>query len=210
MINTIIYDLGGVVVYENQDLWKSIFSDLLNTANTTKIDLETLKSHLVRYKSDIQTGKMKLYDFYQKVLNSVQENNINPKELLQIHLFSYIKHSGKYDKDMLKLISHLRKKYCVICFTNTEPEIATLNKKRGLFDYFERAFISSKMGLKKPDLKSYRKVLNELRIKPQQAIFVDNDQNNVKAAKKIGVNGIVYQDINHLKREFISLGVDTY
>lgn len=210
MINTIIYDLGGVVVFETQDLWKSIFSDLLNTANTTRIDLKTLESHLERYKSDIQTGKMKLYDFYRKVLNSVQENDANPEKLLQIHLDSYTKHSGKYDRNMLELINHLREQYRVVCFTNTEPEIAKLNKKRGLFDYFEGAFTSSEMGLSKPDPKSYQKVLDELRIKPQQAIFIDNDQNNVEAAKKIGINGIVYQDINHLKRDFISLDIDTY
>lgn len=161
-----------------------------------------------KYKSDIQVGKMRLYDFYRNVLNSVQRSDIKPEELLRIHLDLFTKYSGKYDKDMLKLINLLRKKYRVVCLTNTEPEIVELSGRNGLFDYFEKAFISSEMGLKKPDIKSYEKVSDELRIEPRQAVLIDNIPNYVEAAKKIGINGILYQDIDHLKQELASLSVD--
>lgn len=205
MIDTIIFDLGGVVVFETPDLWKSIFLDISNEFN---INFETLESHIKRYKSDIQIGKIKLSDFYQEVLNSVQRNDLKLEELLQAHLKTYTKYSGKYDNEMLSLISHLRQSYHVVCFTNTEPEIAELNRRRGLFDYFEKAFISSEMGLRKPDPRSYQMVLNELLIEPQQAIFVDNDPDYVQIAKELGINGILYQGMNLLKQELVSLGVN--
>jgi HAD superfamily hydrolase (TIGR01509 family) len=207
MIGTIVFDLGGVVVFESQDLWKSVFLEL---SSKFKINLKTLESHLEKYKAGIQTGRINLYDFYTVVLGSIRRNDTKPEELLRIHLKSHSRYSAKCDRNMLELIGRLRKCYQVVCFTNTEPEVAELNRRNGLFDYFERAFISSEMGLRKPDPKSYKKVLDELYIKPQQAVFIDNDPNNVEAAKRIGINGIVYRDVSHLKRELASLGVDIY
>jgi HAD superfamily hydrolase (TIGR01509 family) len=205
MIDTIIFDLGGVVVVETPDMWKNIFRDMSNKFN---INPELLESNMERYKSDIQVGKMKLSDFYQNVLNSVNKTDVKSGELVKINLDEYIKYSGEYDKEMLRLVDRLRQSYRVVCFTNTEPEIAEFNRKRGLFDYFERAFISSEMGTRKPDLKSYQNVLSELNIRPKQEVFIDNMLSYVNAAEKAGIRGILYQNISQLKKELSSAGIN--
>jgi putative hydrolase of the HAD superfamily len=205
IINTLIFDLGGVVVFETPNLLKTIFTDM---SKETGISYETFDEGLKKYKTDVQTGKMTLLDFYKNNLSSSQKTDIKPEQLLQMHLSIYEKYSGEYDNEMLELIKKLRNNYNTVCLTNTEPEIAELNRKKGLFNYFNRSFISTEMGLRKPDTAVYEKVLDELQIEPQQAVFIDNISSYVEAAEKTGMSGIVYSGIERLKQDLKMLDVD--
>ena len=205
MISTTVFDLGGVVVPEPEGgLWERILSDL---SGRYGLDRRALEYALEERKNQVQTGKESLKDFYRSVLASLHMAAPKPENLVKFHLKAYSKYCGKYDRDVLDLIEHLKERYHVVCLTNTEPEVAEFNRKRGLFDYFERAFISSETGLAKPDPESYRMLLNELDIGPEEAVFIDDNEVYVKAAEKIGIHGIVYRDVNQLKGELNSFGV---
>ena len=103
---------------------------------------------------------------------------------------------------------YLRQHYQVVCFTNTEHEVALHNRKKGLFDHFEKAYISTELGLKKPDRESYEAVLSDLKIKPNQAVFIDNSQEYVQGAIDIGIHGVLYTGKMGILREDLSkLGI---
>src|SRR3989338_651933 len=170
MIRAIIFDIGGVLIIEPHDSWRDIFSQIGPSAG---IDTETLISGFKNSEHDIQTGKMPLLDFYAKLLRSMKIPG-DPEDLLKRHIESYNKISGKINTDLIKLIQNLRQEFKIACFTNTEAEIALLNKKRVLFDSFDRVFISTDMGLRKPDPQSYRHVIKELAIEPEEGVFIDN------------------------------------
>jgi putative hydrolase of the HAD superfamily len=52
---------------------------------------------------------------------------------------------------------------------------------------FDRVFLSYEMGLKKPDKRIYEKVVEEIGAKPEQCLFFDDLEENLNAAKEVGL-----------------------
>ena len=61
----------------------------------------------------------------------------------------------------------------------------------GLKPFFKKAFFSHKLGLAKPDKKIYEVAINEIGLKPEEMIFIDDKIDNVIAANNVGLNGIL-------------------
>jgi HAD superfamily hydrolase (TIGR01509 family) len=59
--------------------------------------------------------------------------------------------------------------------------------------------------LLKPDPRIYQLTLDELGVKPEEAVFVDDTQNNVLGAQALGIIGILYEDNHTALREIEQL-----
>jgi putative hydrolase of the HAD superfamily len=64
---------------------------------------------------------------------------------------------------------------------------------------FERVFVSSELGLIKPDPQIYLRVASELGIDPSEMVFIDNKAVNVDAARTLGVTGHVFRSSGGLR-----------
>lgn len=76
-----------------------------------------------------------------------------------------------------------------------------------IFRHFKRAFPSHLVGHRKPDPKIFWKVLREIRLRPEETLFIDDMPNFVEAARKVGMKGIRFRSNAQLKRELRRLGV---
>ncbi|EXJ67185.1 uncharacterized protein A1O5_09832 [Cladophialophora psammophila CBS 110553] len=68
-----------------------------------------------------------------------------------------------------------------------------------LFDGF---FISAQVGMCKPELGFFRHVLNKINVKPKDVVFVDDNAENILAARSLGIRCLRYKDASGL-RQFI-------
>ncbi|OAL38690.1 hypothetical protein AYO20_01896 [Fonsecaea nubica] len=66
-----------------------------------------------------------------------------------------------------------------------------------LFDGF---FISAQVGMCKPELGFFRHVLDKINMKPKDAIFVDDNAENILAARSMGIRCLRYRDAAGLRR----------
>ena len=57
--------------------------------------------------------------------------------------------------------------------------------------YFDSIVISSFLGTSKPDSKMYNTALQELNIKPEEAIFIDDSLKNCMGAMAVGINTVL-------------------
>ncbi|ADQ16096.1 HAD-superfamily hydrolase, subfamily IA, variant 3 [Leadbetterella byssophila DSM 17132] len=55
---------------------------------------------------------------------------------------------------------------------------------------FEKAFLSYEMGLWKPDYAIYHQVINEIGVKPEEILFLDDNPDNVEAANEVGIRAV--------------------
>ncbi|MEK7146744.1 MAG: HAD-IA family hydrolase [Patescibacteria group bacterium] len=62
---------------------------------------------------------------------------------------------------------------------------------------FRRIFLSCDVGLAKPDPMFLAHVFYEFRIKRQDAIFIDDKLENIKAARSLGIPSILYNSKKH-------------
>lgn len=105
------------------------------------------------------------------------------------------------------LVQRLRQKYKVAALTNMGPEMwAVWGGKWRLTQKFDYAFYSGQFKIKKPEAKLYQIVLKEMRSDPRNTVFLDDVEENVVAAKKIGIHGIVFKNAKQAEEDLKKMG----
>ena len=87
--------------------------------------------------------------------------------------------------------------------SNAGPDYGSYFRHGPLGDFFTACYVSGELALLKPHPDIYRHVLDDLRITPAEAIFVDNRELNVTGAEALGITGHVFTDAGRL-REFLA------
>jgi len=129
------------------------------------------------------------------------KKDIAPEDLLDLHLELYEKITSKPIID-LTFLNKLKDNYKIACLTNMEHEIADLNKNRNFFAVFEpHVFISSKMGLMKPNPEIFQIVLENLQSDPSETIYVDDNSDYVEVARRMGIKSILFENFEKLKND---------
>ena len=92
-----------------------------------------------------------------------------------------------------ELLGSLRKHYRLVALTNTNSIHARVwqAKYRESLGYFEKIFCSHALKTRKPEAEAYQSVLDYLKIKPEQVIFLDDSQLNVAGAARLGIKSIL-------------------
>jgi HAD superfamily hydrolase (TIGR01509 family) len=74
----------------------------------------------------------------------------------------------------------------------SHTHLVPIMKDLGIYRVFDRVFISSEIGLIKPDSRIYQFVLEQMSCLPSEAVMVDDSVRNVNAAQALGMAGVVY------------------
>lgn len=76
-----------------------------------------------------------------------------------------------------------------------------------MFDRFRDIVVSGTEKLVKPDPAIYHLALNRFGLKPDEALFVDDRQDNVDAAAAVGMHGVLFTDTATLRAELTRQGL---
>jgi putative hydrolase of the HAD superfamily len=74
-----------------------------------------------------------------------------------------------------------------------------VTKNHDFFELFYGGIVSYKEKLLKPEKEIYDKILDTYKLEPSETIFIDDTEENVTAARKHGIHGIVLKDPKDLK-----------
>lgn len=84
--------------------------------------------------------------------------------------------------------------YKVVALTNWSAETFPIALQRFEFlQWFEGILVSGEEKTRKPFPEIYQLTLNRFNIKPEQSIFIDDNIRNVEAANQLGINGIHFE-----------------
>lgn len=64
------------------------------------------------------------------------------------------------------------------------------------YETFNAMEISCDDKLRKPDKKAFELILERLKVRPEESIFVDDKQENIDAAEKLGIKTILFENNN--------------
>ncbi len=109
-----------------------------------------------------------------------------------------------YVYNIQQLIEGLKGNYTLAVLSNTNLTHAKFwNKKyQPVIEQFEFVFLSHEMGMIKPNLDIYEEVASQLQIAFNEMVFIDDKEENIKAAKSLGIAGIC---ITSSQQAFIEL-----
>ena len=185
-IDTIIFDVGGVLLPNCDDYIKKDIGRVFD------LDLSVVENAWDTLIPLLYAGKITEAEFWVKFRKITKcEKKIKTEHLL-------VREMEKRHKpftDVFDIIEKLNKNgYKLGIISNTiKPHIAC-HAKHGLFDKFQVRVFSCDVGLKKPDLQIFNFALKKLDSRPKKTIFIDDLPENVSAAEKLGINGIVFKN----------------
>ena len=188
-IKSIIFDLGGVITHGGYlGFLKHYCANCFTPLGKKKI---------LQLERQVNLAKISEKEFYQQI-EKIFGVHMTPQQMHN----QIVKHM-QADKGLVHMIPKL-KKAKIALFTNSLGFMALeVLKKRHLSGkkFFDRLFISTQMHMAKPDKKAFKFVLNKLKIKPQEALMVDDRIENIAPARSIGMNGIVYKNSRQFAKE---------
>jgi putative hydrolase of the HAD superfamily len=101
-------------------------------------------------------------------------------------------------EDVFEYIPELVKHYKLGVISDTWPSLDRVFKNTGVRQYFSTFIMSSVLGVLKPHELMYTTALKELGVKPEEALFIDDNIVNVEAARKLGMQGLVILRSNQI------------
>lgn len=99
------------------------------------------------------------------------------------------------------IIKQLKSNSRVVCGTNTIDSHYYYLLNQGDYDIFDEVYASNLMGVSKPDPDFYWYILKKEGIKPENTVFVDDTEENVLSAQKIGIKSILFTDSDSLRQQ---------
>lgn len=213
MITHILFDLGGILLPEN---WSELSQEMSSyLSQPLGIQQENLEAFFAEHREDLLSGDWSLRKLYQEMGNKYNAlSSFSAKNAVEKHIEIYARVCTETDQQIIDLITELRRNgKTVVAVTNTEVEIGEYNKQRKLFAPFERAFLSPEVRWSKTQPGFYRAVLEELAVQPEHAVFIDNEQKYIDAAKEAypQLHTILYgkykDGFNGLMRELEKLNI---
>ena len=98
----------------------------------------------------------------------------------------------RVDTDLLNLIRGLRPARKVGVISNAWSGMRTWLVDHDLGELFDDMVISAEIGFAKPDPRIYNAALQNLMVKPEESVFIDDMLRNVEAARKIGMYAVQF------------------
>ncbi|MBP6925491.1 MAG: HAD-IA family hydrolase [Candidatus Pacebacteria bacterium] len=198
MIKVIIFDLWETLGTKNVGISKSL---------QDKFNIPKIPDFMHLYERAVQLDKWKSEE--EMAINFLKEFKLeDSQENIQyiIDLFREgIEKATMFD-GMRELLYELKKKYKLGFISNTTVFESAVLDKWGMRDVFDVASFSWEVGIKKPNKEIFDITLKKLGVKPEEAIFIDDGENNILKARELGLHGIIFKSVEQLKEELIDLG----
>jgi HAD superfamily hydrolase (TIGR01509 family) len=193
VIRAVVFDIGGIL----EPPWaEALLGEL---PPFVRMERGRFQAHLAEHHVALTEGRMSLAELYGRILP--ETGAPAPGQAVARHLDVYLRATARLDARVLELVDALERRYVVACLTNTEREVGELNRRRGLYRPFHRAYLSTEIGLHKPGRAIFEWVLRDLGCAGPEVVFVDDGDANVRGAREAGLHAIHYRDFDQLTGE---------
>ena len=191
-IENVIFDLGGVILDIDYNRTRKGFEDL----GVAKFDEMYSQANAIHLFQKLETGHISNDDFFNE-LGKVTNLGLTP---LQIRT-AWDAMLLEFRESSLEFLAEIKPKYNTYLFSNTNfihmeafHKIYHKRERDHPFnDYFDKAFYSCEIGLRKPEAESYQWILDHLNTKADKTLFIDDSIQNVEAAKGVGMETIHFE-----------------
>lgn len=116
------------------------------------------------------------------------------------------------NRKMLDLCRHLKGRYTLGVITdNSKERLDAMKSVMKLAELFSIIIVSGEIGIRKDNEETFVRALSLAKCKPEECVFIDNNENNLIAPKKLGWKTIFHDDkkndIEYIESQLKSLGV---
>jgi putative hydrolase of the HAD superfamily len=99
---------------------------------------------------------------------------------------------GSWDRALIAHLRHIRGRAATAIVSNAWPHMRARLSAAGLADAVDEVILSCEVGCAKPDPRIYEVALQRLGADPRQALFIDDTEGHVAAARALGLAGYLH------------------
>lgn len=184
MIKAIIFDVGGVLI---KTVDQTPRMKLAKEFNLTMPEIHGLVFGTSKNK-DPQLGIITWEEHLTGICKKLAINDEDGEDFIDMFF------AGDHlDSVLIEEIEILKEKYKIGILSNAMSNLTELlTESWEIINHFEVVVNSSEEGLRKPDKRIYTIALEKLSVLPEEAIFIDDKEENSSAATELGIHGIQY------------------
>ena len=182
MIKAVIFDYGGVVL---KSPYSSMESIAIAYGTSTKIVIQKMQPSLKLF----QKGIINENQFWKR-LSSVLKKTV-PKNKEDLWRKGFEETFYIYP-EIISFVQKLKARgiKTAVLSNTIKPHTDTIIKHDGYKD-FDIVILSREVNLRKPDSEIYLLTIKQLGTKPEECVFIDDKDENLRPAKKLGMKTIL-------------------
>jgi len=198
-IRNIVFDLGNVLLkYDPKGYLESLGYDKDKVSDLMKlifhgIEWKLADQGLLSNDQLIEIYQLKAPQYFNEI-NYVMEN--------------WYKHMILLEESTALFQEVLDKGYNIYILSNyPEYKFMDMWERTPVFHKAHGSVISYQIKLTKPSKEIYLHLLEKYNLDPAETIFLDDLQENINGAKKVGIHGIRFRNVAQVRQELNALGV---
>ena len=204
----IIFDFGKVLGYPKSGKW-FLTPKFMTILNDSKIDIDKAKEvisknkYLVKDDLPIKTLEEEynmFINFYSNILNELMLDESLAKEIAYDKVYNNSEYS-LYD-DVKDILNKLNKNYKLIMLTNNFPSIIDYLKHEDIYYLFDKVYVSSICETSKNEEKFFDIVIKDYNIEENEAIFIDDFEDNLDIGIRKKLNVIMLDRENKKESKY--------
>ncbi len=200
MLNTIIFDLGGVLIDWNPEY---VFRQVIPDAEKRRYFFDNICTHDWNVEQDagrtLADGTALLVEQFPEWEHEIRAFYGRWEEML-----------GGPIPDTVRILEELRDAgtHRLLALTNWSHETFPVALERYDFlHWFEGILVSGTEKTRKPFRDIYELMLSRYQVEPGKAVFIDDSLKNVEGAQGVGLHGIHFRSPDGLRQALRELGV---
>ena len=190
-IKVIYFDIGGVVVDADLQAYDRIGARLFGTEPES---IRKAAAHLV---PDLECGRMSSHNFWKLIETSLWSLGLGkPNQGTDLAALweSILAESITINHEVLQLARELAVRHRVGVLSNVIKDHAVALSRLKVYQGFDPLMVSCQVGLRKPDLKFYKLAAKEAGVWCRQCLFIDDLEENCRAAHAVGMETHLFQE----------------
>lgn len=188
-IDTLIFDLGGVIVDLAPEKTLNTLARIAGKPVTEILEVYQTNPTFMAY----ETGQIGEKEFRQAVRMMF---NLNASDEAIDHCWNAMLVGIPPEK--LTMLTRLKQHFTTLILSNTNSlHLSHINdvilKGSTLDEYVHHAHYSHTVGMRKPDREIFQYVLEAHSLIPGQTLFLDDNADNIRAANALGIEALLIE-----------------
>ena len=187
-LRAVFFDFGGVLYKTPNLAWLSRLQRVLRNPHADIIDALFASPTELAYVMDIMTGRVPEAQVWEQVAARLR---LHPRWLARLRAGSLA--DKRLNQPMIYLLQSLRPRYQTAILSNAGSDFReTFGRAFPVDRWVDEVIISAEEGLAKPDPRIYTLAVERLGVKLEEALFVDDLEENITAARQAGMRAVQF------------------
>lgn len=202
MIKAVIFDYGNVI---SQTQTGDCAADM---EEITGVPAAVFRSVYEKFRFEFDRGTITGAEMYRQLLEdagykALSENKALMEKIAEMDMVSW----RSIRQDVSDWAIGLKKQGFKLGILSNMPTefLSKYEKEIPPFVQADYACFSCRVNMIKPEPGIYQNCLQGLAVKPEEAVFFDDLQENIDAAKKMGIHGCLWTGLDNAKKDLEAL-----